>query len=46
MDSKRRKLFLIKQSKRCRFMPKMHKIRLAAGLSPDPLGAHKLPKTP
>jgi len=39
MDSKHRKLFVIKQSKGCRFMSKKcTKIHLAAGLCPDPLG--------
>ena len=33
MDSKHRKLFVIKQLERCKFMPKCTKIRLAAGLS-------------
>ena len=32
------KLFVIKQSKRCKFMPKCTKIRVAAGLRSDPLG--------
>ena len=31
------KLFVIKQSKRCKFMPKCTKIRVAAGLRSDPL---------
>ena len=35
MDNKHGKLFVIKQLEGCKFMPKM---RLAAGLRPDPLG--------
>jgi len=42
MDNKRRILFVIKQSKGCKFMPKCNKIRLAAG---DPLG-DALPRPP
>ena len=38
MDNKHSKLFVMKQSKRCKFMPKCTKIRLAAGLRPDSLG--------
>ena len=39
MDNKHRKLFVIKQSKECKFMSiYMHQKRLAAGLRPDPLG--------
>ena len=37
MDNKHRKLFVFKHSEGCKFMPKMIKIRLAAGLHPDPL---------
>ena len=42
MDNKRRILFVIKQSKGCKFMPKCNKIRLAAG---DPL-VDVLPRPP
>jgi len=38
MDNKHRKLFVLRQSKGCIFIPKMLKIRLAAGLRPGPLG--------
>jgi len=38
MDYKHRKLFVVKQSKWCKLMSKMHQIRLAARLHPDPLG--------
>jgi len=39
MDSKHRKLFVIKQSKGCKFMPKMHqKIRFGGAFCLDPLG--------
>ena len=38
MDNKHRKLFVNKQPEGCKFMPKMHQIRLAVGLRPDALG--------
>jgi len=38
MDSKRGKLFGIKKSRRCKFMPNMQQNTLAAGLCSDPLG--------
>jgi len=38
MDSKRGKLFVIKKSRGCKFMPEMQQNTLAAGLCPDPLG--------
>jgi len=38
MDSKRGKLFGIKKSRGCKFMPKMQQNTLAAGLCSDPLG--------
>ena len=40
MDNKHGKLFVVKQSKECKFMPKLHqsRLRLAAGLCTDPLG--------
>ena len=38
MDNKHRKLFVDKQPEGCKFMPKMHQIRLAVGLRPDALG--------
>ena len=37
MDNKHRKSFVTEQSKGCKFMPKMHQLRLAAGLCPNPL---------
>jgi len=44
MDNKHRQLFVIKQSKGCKFMPK---IRLVAGLCLDQLGrAYALPQIP
>ena len=38
MDNKHGKIFVIKQSKGCKFMPKCTKICFAAGLCPDLLG--------
>ena len=38
MDSKLRKLFVTRQSKGCKFMPKCTEVRLLAGLCADPLG--------
>ena len=38
MDSKHRKLFVIKRSEECKCMPKFTRIRLAAELRPGPLG--------
>ena len=35
MDNKHRKLFIIKQSKGCKSMPKCTKMRVAAGLRSD-----------
>ena len=37
MDNKHGKSLVIKQSKRCKFMPKCTKIPLAVLLRPDPL---------
>jgi len=37
VDNKHGKLFVMKQSEGCTFMPKCTKMRLAAGLLPDPL---------
>jgi len=44
VDNKHRKLFVIKQSKGCEFMPKMH--RNTFGGRAPPRRAHKLPHTP
>jgi len=38
MDNRHRKLSVIKQSKGCKFIPNCTKMRLAAGLRPNPLG--------
>jgi len=38
MDNKHRKLFVIKQTKGRKFMPKMHQNLSAAGLHPDRIG--------
>ena len=38
MENKHRKLFAIKQSKRCKFMPKMHQNTFGGRAPPDPLG--------
>ena len=48
MDNKHRKLFVIKQSKGCKFVPKMHQNRPTfGGLRPDQLRQHNaLPKYP
>jgi len=40
MDNKHSKCFIVRQSKRLKFMPKMRQnIRLVAGFRPDPLGS-------
>jgi len=45
MDSKHRKLFVIKQSKGCRFMPKMHQSTFGSWALPGPAGgAYVLPQ--
>jgi len=38
MENKHRKLFAIKQSKRCKFMAKMHQNTFGGRAPPDPLG--------
>ena len=46
MDNKHRKLFVIKQSKGCKFMPKMHQNAFGGQAPPGPAkGAYALPQT-
>jgi len=37
MENERRKLFVIRQWRTCKFMPNMHQLRFVAGICPDPL---------
>jgi len=46
LDNKHRKLFVIKLSKRCTFMPKMHRNTLGGQAPPGPAwGAYELPRS-
>jgi len=46
IDNKNRKLFVIKQSRECRFVPKMHQNTFSGRAPPGPVGgAYTLPKT-
>ena len=45
MENKHRKLFAIKQPKRCKFMPKMHQNTFGGRAPPGPAeGAYMLPR--
>ena len=47
MDNKRRKLFVIKQSKGCEFMPEMRQNKFGGWAPPGPpWGAYAHPQTP
>jgi len=47
MDNKHRKLFVTKQSKGCKFMPKMHQNTFGSRAPPEPAGgAYALPQVP
>jgi len=46
MDKKHRKLFVIKHSKGCKFMPRMHRNTFGGRAKPGPTGAaYALPVT-
>jgi len=47
MENKHRKLFVTKQSKGCKFMPKMHQNTFGSRAPPEPAGgAYALPRSP